>query len=78
MGWGQTLLAVPLLWDRPLTTWGSILTGAIAFLLLLTAILQMTRRIALPVRHEVLGYTAIMIIVAHATIGFVARFILGL
>ncbi len=67
-----------MIWGRPLTAWLSILTGAIAFLLLLTAIQQMKGRIHLPIRHEVLGYTAVGIIIAHAIVGFIARFILGI
>lgn len=72
------MVEIPFLWGRPLTAWFSILTGVIALSLLIVAIQQMKGRIHLPIRHEVLGYTAVGIIIAHAVVGFIARFLLGI
>lgn len=69
---------VPFLLGKPITAWASIATGSLALVLLSIAILQMSRRISIPISHQRVGYTALAIIGLHALIGFVARFILGL
>ena len=69
---------IPIIWDRPVTAWASLLTGALALCLLVVAILVMSRRMSAPVSHENVAYTAMAIIVLHAIIGLVARFMIGI
>ena len=71
-------MEIVFLLGRPITAWGSIITGFVALALLIIAILQMGRRISFPLRHQTTGYIAMGIIFLHAIIGLFARFILGI
>lgn len=71
------IAVVPFLFGKPITAWLSILTGSIAFSLIIFAILLMHRRVRRLVSHQKVAYVAVAVITVHMLIGFIGRFILG-